>query len=306
MIRRLLLSSWCVLGIATVSFGQVKLERKIHEGTSYTSEVTSQIDQKLVIAGMDTQTNVQTRTTARSTVGKRDVAGMLKVQEKIESLNINMSANGQDYSFDSTAPDNKGNSALEMLRDIHKVLAKRTSTVIYDKENRIYAIESDQDLLNSVPAELQPIVKSQVDPEYLKKAANQELDQLPKEPVNKGDSWQRTEIANFGAGQVMTFQTKYTYEGTIEKEGRKLEKITTKVLSVDFTLQDSPLPLQLKASDLKAEESDGTILFDRDAGIVVESNSSIRIVGDITFAFNGMDLPSKLDLKMQSGHIMKR
>jgi hypothetical protein len=306
MIRKLLLSSCFVLGMATVSFGQVKLERKIHEGASYASEANTRIEQKLAIAGMDTETNVETRTTARSTVGKRDVAGMIKVQEKIESLNITMNANGMDYSFDSSAPDNKGNSVLEMLRDVHKALSKRTSTITYDKENRIYAIESDQDVLNSLPPEYQAIVKDQLDPEYLKKAANQELDQLPKEPVNKGDSWQRSEIANFGAGQIMTFQTKYTYEGTIEKDGRKLEKITSKVLSLEFSLQNSPLPLQVKGSDLKAQETEGTLLFDRELGQVVESKSSIRIVGDINFELNGMDLPSKLDLKMESGHTIKR
>jgi len=306
MIRKLLLSSCFVLGIATVSFGQVKLERKMHEGATYTSEITSRIDQKLAIGGMDTETAAETRTVASSSVGKRDVAGMLKVQEKIESMNITMSANGQSYTFDSSAPDNKGGSVLEMLRDVHKALSKRTSTIVYDKENRVYAIESDQDVLSSVPPELQAIVKGQLDPESLKKAANQELDQLPKEPVNNGDSWQRSETANFSAGQFMTFQTKYTYEGTIEKDGRKLEKIKSKVLSLEFYLQDSPLPLQLKGSDLKAEESDGTILFDRERGQIVESNSSIRIVGDINFTLNGMDLPAKLDLKMQSGHVLKR
>ena len=110
----------------------------------------------------------------------------------------------------------------------------------------------------------------------------------------------------FGAGQIMTFQTKYTYEGTVEKDGKTLDRITSKTLSVDYSLQDSPLPLQLKGSDLKAAESEGVTLFDRELGRAVESNSSIRITGEITFAVNNMDLPSKLDLKMQSGVVVKK
>src|SRR5262245_15074286 len=108
MIRKLLLSACLAASMTTVSFAQVKLERKLIEGASYTSETTSHIEQKLVIAGMNTETNVQTRTTSRSTLGKRDVAGMLKSQEKTESLNISMNIMGQEYSFDSAAPDNKG------------------------------------------------------------------------------------------------------------------------------------------------------------------------------------------------------
>jgi hypothetical protein len=307
MLRKtLIVSAGIILGITTATFGQVKLERKYKEGSSYSAESTNRIEQTLTIAGMETETSVDTRTVTHATIGKRDVAGMLRIQERIESLNINMGIMGQTYSFDSASPDAKGSSPLEILRDVHKALAKRTTTMVLDKENRVYAIESDQDVLSSLPEEVKALAKGQIDPEYLKKAANQELDSLPAEAVSPGDSWQRTEMANFGAGQIMTFQSKYTYEGTLQKEGRTLDKITTKVLSVDFTLQDSPLPLQLKDCDLKASESEGVVLFDREQGRAVESNSTIRIVGDITFAVNNMDLPSKLDLKMQSGVVLKK
>jgi hypothetical protein len=306
MLRKTHISVCIVLGLCTSAFGQVKLERKYTEGATYTAESTSRIEQKLTIAGMETDTSVDTRTVVKATVGKRDVAGMLKIQEKIESLNINMGIMGQTYSFDSSSPDVKGSSPFEMLRDVHKALSKRMTSTVLDKQNRVHAIESDQDVLSSLPPEVQAIAKSQVDPEYLKKAANQELDSLPTEAVSKGDSWQRTEQANFGAGQIMTFQVKYTYEGTVEKDGKQLDKVTTKTLSVDFSLQDSPLPLQLKGSDLKAAESEGVILFDRQLGRVVESNSSIRITGDIMFAVNNMDLPSQLDLKMQSSTMLKK
>jgi hypothetical protein len=288
------------LAMTTSAYSQVRFERKVQEGGSYTTTVTAQIDQKLNIGGMETDTNVETRTTSKATVGKRDGSGMLRVRTTVESLQINMTAQGQQYSFDSANPDMKGTSVLEFVRDIHKAVAKSVTTIVYDQNNRVHAVEPEQNLLASLPAEAQALVKSQIDPEQLKANANQELDSLPSEPVNKGDTWVRTENANFGAGQVMTFQTEYTYRGTIEKEGRTLDKITSNVLSVTFALQDSPLPLKVKGSDLKAAESEGTILFDREKGYVVESTSSTRITGDIAFTVNDMDLPSKLDLKIKT------
>lgn len=288
------------LAMSAPAYSQVRLERKVQEGSSYTSSVSSQIDQKLTIAGMDTETNVETRTSSKSTVGKRDGLGMLRITEKVESLQVNLTAMGLQYVFDSANPDNKGTSQLEFLRDIHKAVAKSATTVVLDKSNRVHAVEPEQNLLASLPAEAQAIVKGQLDPEQMKKKANQEIDSLPSEPVNKGDTWVRTESANFGAGQIMTFQNEYTYQGTIEKDGRKLDKITTKVLTVAFALEDSPLPLKLKGSDLKATESEGTVLFDREKGYTAESSSSIHIVGDIGFTLNDMDLPSKLDLKIKT------
>jgi surface antigen len=306
MLHKTIISTCIVLGLNALAFGQVKFERKYEEDSRFAAESTSHVEQKLTIAGMEQDTSSDSRSVVQATVGKRDVGGMLKIQQKPESMQINMTVMGQNYSFDSNSPDTKGTSALEILRDVHKALAKRMTTTVLDKENRVYAIESDQDVLSGVPAELQPLIKGQLDPENLKKAANQEIDTLPTEPVNKGDSWQRAQSANLGAGQVMTFQNKFTYEGTVEKNGKTLDKIVLKTLSVDFALQDSPLPLKLKGSELKATESEGTILFDREIGQVVETTNSIRIEGEITFAINDMDLPAKLDLKMQSGVVVKR
>ncbi|MBI3837448.1 MAG: hypothetical protein HY288_05895 [Planctomycetia bacterium] len=48
------------------------------------------------------------------------------------------------------------------------------------------------------------------------------------------------------------------------------------------------------------------VLFDRQRGPVVESCSSMRITGDMVFTANNMDLPAKLDLKMQTTTVVKQ
>ena len=63
---------------------------------------------------------------------------------------------------------------------------------------------------------------------------------------------------------------------------------------------DSNLPLKPIKSDLKPESSDGTILFDREGGHVVSSTDKVRIKGDITFSANGQELPSTLDLNIET------
>ena len=96
------------------------------------------------------------------------------------------------------------------------------------------------------------------------------------------------------------FQIQYTYDGTVDTNGVKLDKITRQPLKVKLTLaDDAPLPFKLKESKLKPEQS-GTLLFDRDRGRVVERKESMRITGDITFIANGNDLPARLQLTIKS------
>jgi hypothetical protein len=304
MLRRVLLASALLCGFCTVALAQVTLENKFSPGT-FTVDTDEQVEQKLTINGTDVDTGATTHTTSKGVIGERDAEGKLRVPITIESMKISMSVMGMGYDFDSANPDNKGESQLEALRDFHKALAKRTTTLVYDKSNRVDAIESDQTAINALGADVQSIVKSQLDPNALKEAANEEQDQIKRDPVKPGDTWQRSSTMNFGAGQMMQFKTEYTYAGPVEKDGRKLDKITSKTLEVNYMLQNSPLPLGLKNSDLKAAESEGTMLFDREIGRVVDSNSKMRITGDLTFTINDMNLPAKLDLKIQRSSVVK-
>jgi len=229
------------------------------------------------------------------------------VEGKVKSLQISIGGTAGDYRFDSINPDDNGTSPLEIMRGVHKALASQVVTVVHDEDNRVVEVKCDNDALGQLPAEVQAMAKSQVDPEYLKEVANQQLDVIPSGAVTQGDSWVRNSKADFGAGQMMEFKTKYTYEGTVEKDGQTLDKITSKTLTGEFSLaDDSPLPIGLKDSELKVKESAGVILFDRKSGRIVESKESLRIAGGITFEANGQELPSELDLKIRTVSVIKR
>lgn len=300
IVRNTFLAMVLVASSSALALGQVKLERKFQEGTIHAVDVTTKTEQKLTIAGMDIDTDSDSRTTVKVTVAKRDEAGAVRVQEKIESLMITTKVMGTEYVFDSANPDKASGSALEMLRPVHKAMVRRTATTVYDKNNKITQVEFDQDVLNDLTDDVRKLVKGQFDPEAIKKAANEEIEKLPLDPVKKGDTWERTTRMNLGAGQVMTVATRYTYDGEIEKNGRKLEKVVSKVRSTDFALEDSPLPFTVKSSELKPAESKGEFLFDRVLGQVIESSSMVQIVGDMTFVINNQELPVKLDLKMET------
>jgi hypothetical protein len=301
LLRKTLLTLSLLAALAPAAQAQVKLEQKVTESKTSKTEVTSRTTQKLTIAGMEIDTESDSRTTVKSTAGKRDDSGFVKVASKVEDLQVTVKLQGTDYVFDSSNPDKVGSSPLEMLRPMQKASLQRITTTTFDKNNRVSNIEFDQDPLNGLSDDARKLFKGQFETEKLKETANQELDRLPTDPVKVGDVWERTSKLNLEGGQVMTLTTRYTYIGETEKNGRKLDQIDSQVLSVDYALAaDSSLPFTLKSSELKASDSKGKLLFDRQAGTIVSGTATLQIKGDLTFVINNNDLPSKLDLKIET------
>jgi hypothetical protein len=116
-----------------------------------------------------------------------------------------------------------------------------------------------------------------------------------------GESWERTQVVDAGGGQTLSFRKKFDYVGSEKKGDKTLDKINTKVLDVKIqTDPDSNLPLKPVKSELKPDSSEGTILFDREAGHVVASNDKVHIKGDMTLSANGQELQSTLDLTIET------
>lgn len=305
MIRATILTLCLFVAGSDPAPAQVTLQHKLAEGSKYHLEVESSIAQTLTLAGMEIDTSNRSQATTLVTVGKRDANRNVVAEHQVESMKVAIDAPGNSYQFDSANPDDRGGSALEVIRNLHKALAKRLTKITYDADNRVEKVELGLVVLGATPDEIKNLVKDEIDPEYLKRTSNDELDQVKTEAIRPGDTWQRTTTASFGSGQIMTFKTEFTYDGPVEKEGRKLEKISSKLLEVDFGLQNSPLPFTVKDSNLKPSETAGTILFDPERGQIVESVSKNRITGDMMFVVNNNDLPAKLDLKIEINQQIK-
>src|SRR5689334_8581449 len=98
-------SAALVLGLATVGRAQVKLEYKFAEGSDAKYQITSKVHQVLTINGTDVETRSEQVITSRSTAGSRGPDGHLPIERAIESMRVQITANGTDLTFDSANPD---------------------------------------------------------------------------------------------------------------------------------------------------------------------------------------------------------
>jgi hypothetical protein len=289
-----------VAGLPVVCSAQVKLVRQLKENHEAVVETSVKVAQTLKIAGMNQQTASENRRVVRAKSGKRDDLGRLRIEEKIEELEAHIEAPTGTYDFNSKSPDAAGTSALEQVRPLHKALLQQPVTMVHDKDDAVVGVEFDQQFLNNLAPEVQALVKDQFQSDNLKRAAKQAADRLPMGLIQKGSTWERSETTNLGAGQQLTMTAKYTYEGTVDREGKPVEKVTYVIQDVKFGLDpNSPLPLKLKGSDLKPEKSGGELWFDAQAGELVEETQKIVLKGKIDFEIQNMPLPSELDLTME-------
>jgi hypothetical protein len=292
-----------LLGMAATpaARAQVKLEYKFPEGKTLTYKSTVKTNQVLTINGMEIPTDAEETVVVSQVNGKRAGDSTLPIQEKVESHRTDLTIpGGIQITYDSKDPDAKiDNEQLKFLEDVFKFAGSIAYTVVLDTKNKVKAVEGTEALLEKAE-KLDPRVRGtmrgELQADKLKKKFEQLHANLPDVLARPGEPWERTETLSTG-GQEFSFRKKYEYTGTEKKGDKTLDKITSKVLDVKMIQQpNDESPLQVTKSDLKVESSEATILFDREAGCVVESNGKLHIKGSATYKIMDMELPGELDI----------
>ncbi|MAD79885.1 MAG: DUF6263 family protein [Pirellulaceae bacterium] len=299
MIRSFYLTTLFALvsSFATGASAQGTFKLKFPDGRKSTTVTQVKSEQTLTLVGMELISGSEQTITVTSTNGQRADDGKLVVKSTIDALEASVTLpGGTELQFDSADPDaDPPGTQFDFVLDIFKATAKSTWATTMSQDNRVVAVEGRDNAFGDLPQNLQDAMKSQLDPEYLKTAANDELDKLPSKPVSPGDSWERTALMRLDSGQKLTFTTKYTYEGRIEQNGKTLEKIVSQTTKVDYSA-DADAPLKVVESDLKVAASEGQILFDAAYGQTVLQQSKVQVTGSLKLEINGMELPGELDL----------
>jgi hypothetical protein len=301
------------LGLAATSdaLAQVKLQYKFPEGRKLTYESSSKTSQVLTIMGQAIETESKESSITSRQVGKKRDDGTVPVVEKVESFAVELALpGGINISYDSKDPNAKiDNPQLAFLDEVFKIIGQLSYTVVLDDQNKVKAIEGTEKLLEQAEKlsdQGKSAIRGRLKSEHLKTQFEQALGNVPDILARPGEPWERTETLDIGSGQSLTFHKKYEYQGTEKRGASTLDKISVKSIDVKYQMDpDSPLPLKATKSDLKIESGDGAILFDREQGNIVSATGKTRIKGDMTFTANGQELPSTLDLTIESSSELK-
>jgi Family of unknown function (DUF6263) len=289
------------------AYAQVKLQYKFPESNTLKYKTNSRMTHILTLAGQEFETKNDETMVRSRTVGTKRADGGLPVEEKIESLRIELAIpGGTNVTYDSNDPSSKiDNPDLAFLSEAFKLAAETVYTVVLDAANKVKAVEGAEKLLDKadkLSPQARDVVRSHLGTDRLKTDFEQELGNVPDIVTRPGETWERAEIGDIGSGQTLHYQKKYEYIGTEKKGDKDLDKIRGTATKVELK-QDQAVNAQLKVlkGDVKVESSDETILFDRELGRVESIHSKVRIKGDkLTFSVNGMELEGGLDLTIET------
>ena len=290
--------AWALLACASiVSAAEVSLKLKYPPNTKRTVQIEQKSEQVLTIGPQDVETKSSTFMVQNQVIGPKQPNGSVEIVEKIEVLQNELNLpGGLTFQFDSANPDKAAsNPLLEPVAKLLRISLKTPVTVVVDAEGKLDAVKIPESAVNEVDEDF----RSMLDPEKRTKAAKKALEFLPSKPVKTGESWDQTVDADIGAGQTLTITSTLTYQGEVDVNGKKLHKITHKPKEVSYFMDpNSKSPLKVTNSELKPTEGEGEILFDAEAGDVVERKASMRIQGKLDLEFGGQQLPGKLDLRL--------
>jgi hypothetical protein len=286
---------------------QVKLQYKFPESKTLKYKSSTKMTHILTLAGQELETKIDETTVKSRAVGTKRADGGLPVEQKIESMRIELAIpGGTTVTYDSSDPNSKiDNPDLAFLSEAFKLASETTYTVVLDASNKVKAVEGSEKLLekaDKLSPQARDVVRSHFETDKLKRDFEQELGNVPDIVARPGESWERSEITDIGSGQSLHFQKKYEYIGTEKKGDKTFDKIRATATKVELK-QDAAVNAQLKVlnGEVAVESSDETILFDRDLGRVESARSKVRIKGDkLTFSVNGMELEGGIDLTIET------
>jgi hypothetical protein len=288
--------------------GQVKLEAKFPEGQTLRYQIRTSMNQQTKNLGMEMPSNLN-RTVVRSeAIGKRRGDSGLPIAVKVESIRERRRLPaGLDVSYDSKEGTAKvANPDLDFFKDLYKTENQVAYTVVLDGRNKVKAVEG-ADALRAQVDKLDPRATDLLRSRLAADSLRQEFEQahglvaLPDGPVKPGASWEGSETIDLGAGLELVLRKKYEYAGTEKRGGKDLDKITAKVIEAKYQQDaDSSAPVKLTKGEVKVGASEGTILFDREAGRLVESRGRVELSGNLTFSAQGQDQRVGFDLTMRT------
>jgi hypothetical protein len=270
-------SKWLAVVVASGLFAgaapaQTTLRFKFKEGEKF--EYVSNLDQKMSmsVGGQDIDMKFNMVMDMRWETIKIDDQG--KARAKVVVSRVKLSLEGGPLGMievDSKSKDEPDNPIGQIFDKMVKALGGAEMLFTADSTGDVTDAKMSEDAvkkLKDIPG-ADKLGGDMLGPDSVKSMIEGSmLIPFPKDAISKGKDWSKKQDVKTAMGR-MTGMNKYVYEGTIEKNGKKLEKIAVK--TEDMKIEpagNQPLKAKLKSNNTK-----GYLLFDNTTGRIAEASN---------------------------------
>jgi uncharacterized protein YajQ (UPF0234 family) len=223
---------------------------------------------------------------------KKDDKGNWVVTQKIIGVKMDIDIGGNKISFDSTAENQPPNPMTDFFKALLNLDIKFT---VDPKTMKVEKIEGNQDLIKNLSKtnpQMEPLLKSILSEDALKKMAEPTLFAFPTKAVKAGDSWKKESTLDLGP--IGSYKHAYNFKYLGQDKG--LEKVEVK-LDLDYAppMEKAKLPFNIENdSKLSGKGGTGVAMFNAKLGRFDSYSMDMNLSGTLNIDIGGMK--TKVDL----------
>ncbi|HWB10712.1 MAG TPA: DUF6263 family protein [Pirellulales bacterium] len=259
----------------------VTLKWKFEPGQ--TSRYTTLVDMKAQHkfgAGQPEEITAKRTSEMTWVVDSVDEDGNAHITQTIERIRGVSSARGQEQRFDSEEAKLDEAAAQEPLG----FLVKQPIHLTIDPHGKVVDVRPSEKLAEKLKQPQRGPLAAMLSPENLKQMASANTLEFSSEPVSRGTTWQQQMTVSDPMAGRQTLATTYRYDGTEDRDGQKLDKISA-------TARVEPAGNQGGAQrvTIKDQKSNGVIWFDRSVGRIHQMEMTSKLVREVTLGTNKVE-----------------
>ncbi len=258
--------------------GEKTLRWKFTKGEKAQYQMTQEMVMVMSVAGQKIQTKMTQVIDANWFVESVDDDGTAEMTQTMERVRMKMGgAPGADIDYDSDAAEPPKGLVADMIVPVFKAMVKKPFQMKMSARGQVTDVKPPEGMVEALKAPALAQMGDMFSDENLKQMMGGSGLVFPVEPVKEGTAWQETmELKNAVIG-TSKITKDYTYLGEEERDGRPLEKIDAKV-ETKFGGQENA---QAKV-EITDQESEGTLLFDDQAGRLVDAKVTTKMKMKVT------------------------
>ena len=244
--------------VVTPSKATLRWKFKVGDERRYLVNQKSSMSMNIMGQAVDTK-SVQSTLVTWKVVEVHENGGC-KMTQKFESIRMKMDGPGGAGEYDS-AKGTKLTGLIQSMNQLFDAMLSGEFTQTMSAQGEISEIEMPADLAKALKSAPPGAALTE---EGLKQILTQGSPALPDKQVASGDDWSETVEVQAPLVGAMKTITQYTYQGVVQRDGRPLEMISI----APKTQFDGK---GLFKPEITSQKCDGALLFDNEAGHLVES-----------------------------------
>jgi hypothetical protein len=257
----ILLSAFCAAGVCSAASGQTTLRYKFVEGEKLQYVIEQKITMTKSIMNMEIEEKMNVSMDLTWNVISVNRDGSARVQFKVTNAKMSRTSAAGTVEVDSAQknePDEQGGKALSQLVKAWAAV-NMTGTMLATGEIKdLQVSEPSTNAMKGVP------------PETFKSLVSELFLTFSADAVTKSKSWTNKLEAKTPIFKVSAENT-CTYEGTVQKEGVMLEKISVKP---DLRIEPAP---KSPIKEVKEAKGSGQFLFDNKRGRIIDAVVDLNV-----------------------------